>query len=38
MQDAVAVAFEAGAVWVFFFGDGSVTWAYRMGSERSKGG
>jgi hypothetical protein len=38
MQDAVTVAFEAGAVRVFLFGDGSVTWANRMGSERSKSG
>jgi hypothetical protein len=27
MQDAVTVAFETGAVRVFFFGDGSVAWA-----------
>jgi hypothetical protein len=26
MQDAVTVAFETGAEWVFFFRDGSVTW------------
>jgi hypothetical protein len=32
MQDAVAVAFETGAIGVWLFSDGSIAWADRLSS------
>jgi hypothetical protein len=35
MQDAISVAFEAGAVWVFFFGPNSIAWPNRASGQWS---